>query len=141
MTSAARPINRVWYHSNFLKHSKIQSNLPFKMMQLTPILLLFPHCSYKIYSHSLIAVDEHSHYLTVVMRALTFLHCTYETHLHSLTAVTRHTRIPLTAVMKHTHISSSLTHMYSKSNSGLQLNILKREKLVHLCRFMSNRFL
>ena len=108
MTSAARPINRVSYYSKLLKHSKIQSNLPFKMMHLTLILLLldFVHCSYKIYSHSLIAVLRHTH---IPHCSLTFPHCSYKAYSHSLTAVMRAlTFHSLIAVTRHTNILSLL---------------------------------
>ena len=53
MTSAARPINRVWYDNNLLMHSKIQSNLPFKMTHLTLILLLLDFvCCFAVFKVS-----------------------------------------------------------------------------------------
>ena len=138
MTSAARPINRVWYYSNLLKHSKIQSNLPFKMMHLTLILLLldfvccFPEPALKskddkLYSH--IPSWQLRDTLPFPHCSLVFPHCSYKIYSHSLIAVLRHTHIPhcsltfphcsykayshsLTAVIRHTH-HPQIAHSHS----------------------------
>ena len=93
------------------KDDKLYSHIPsWQLRDTLPFphcLLIFSHCSYKMYSHSLIAVQRHTH---IPHCSLTFIAVIRHTrilslqlldtlispvaHSHSLIAVIRHTHIP-----------------------------------------------